>query len=114
MRLAIGRSTRHRRAHARCDAGVEKIDVEADMQYAVAGPDALYDAADQYGDAEFVNLAHVDDPDPARAHQLLFELVDPARAEEVEPVGIDRGARIVAQQSVEAGFAAKECRRHAV
>ncbi|MGY4357683.1 hypothetical protein ACVW0J_004176 [Bradyrhizobium sp. i1.7.7] len=43
-----------------------------------------------------------------------FELIDRTCAEQVQPVGINRGARIIAEQSVEAGLAAQERRRHAV
>jgi hypothetical protein len=44
-----------------------------------------------------------------RAHQLLFELVDRTRAEQVQPVRPDRSARILAQETVEPGLAAQEC-----
>src|SRR6266702_3815162 len=54
VRLAIGRSARHRGADARRDAGVEEIDAEADMQYPVARPHALDHAPDQHGNAELV------------------------------------------------------------
>ncbi len=108
VRLAIGGTTRHGGADARRHGRIEEIDIEADMQHAIARLDAFDDAADQDGDAELVDLAHVDDPDPARAHQLLFELVDRTRAEQIEFVRENRSARIVAEQAVEPGLAAQE------
>ena len=72
MRLAIGRAARHRGADAGRDRGIEKIDVEAQMQHAVLRPHALDDLADQHADAEFVDRAHVGDRDAALEHQLLL------------------------------------------
>ena len=50
----------------------------------------------------------------ALAHQFLFQRIDRADAEQIELIGRDRGARLVAEQMVEAGLAAEERRRHAV
>ncbi len=84
------------------------------MQHAVAGLHLVDDAADQDADAELVDLAHVGDADAALAQQVLFQLVDRADAEQFQPVGIDRCARLVAEKAVEPGLAAQERRRHAV
>ena len=58
--------------------------------------------------------AHVGDRDAALEHQLLLQRIDRADAEQVELVGADRGAGMVAEQPVEAAFAAQKGRRHAV
>ena len=97
MRLPIGRPARHRGAHTRCELGIEKIDIEADMQYAIAGLNPLDEAADQHADAEFIDLTHVRHADAALVQQILFEPVDRARPEQLQPVGVDRRARLFAQ-----------------
>ena len=114
MRLAIGRAARHRGADAGRYRRIEKIDIEADMQHAVARLDPFDHPPDQHADAELVDRAHVGDRDAAIAHQLLFQRIDRADAEQIELIGTDRDARLVAEQVVEAGLAAQERRRHAV
>ena len=114
MRFAIRRAARHRRADAWGHRGIEKIDVEAQMEDAVLRPHALDDLADQHADAELVERAHVGDGNAAFEHQLLLQRVDRADAEQIEPVGGDRGAGLLAEQPVETGLAAQKGRRHAV
>src|SRR3954470_21699002 len=114
MRLAIGCAARHRGADAGRDGGIEKIDIETDMQHAIARPHTLDDLSYQYADTEFVDDAHVGDRNASLEHQLLLQRIDRADAEQVELVGADRGAGMVAEQPVEAAFAAQEGGRHAV
>ena len=114
MRFAIGRAARHGGADAGGHRGIEEVDVEADMQHAVLRPHPLDDLADQHGDAELVDRAHVGDGDAALEHQLLLLRIDRADAEQVEPFGTYRGTWLLAEQPVEPGLAAQERRRHAV
>ena len=98
MRLAIGGAARHGGADAGRDGGIEEVDVEGKMQHAVLRPHALDDAADQHADAELVDRAHVGNRHAALVHQLLFQGIDRADAEQVELIGRDRRARLIAEQ----------------
>ena len=73
MRLAVGGAAGHGGADAGRHRRIEKVDVEAEMQHAIFRLDPLDDAADQHGDAELVEGAHVGDRDAALMHQLLFQ-----------------------------------------
>src|SRR6202047_822592 len=111
MRLAIGRAARHGRADARRDLRVEKIDVEADMQDAVARLDPFDDPPDQDADTELIDRAHVRHCDAAIADQILLKRIDRADSEQIELIGTDREPRPITQQAIEAGLAAEERRR---
>ncbi len=87
MRLAIGGAARHRGADAGRDRGIEEIDVEADMQHAVARLDPFDHPPDQHADAELVDRAHVGDGDAALAHQFALQRIDRADAEQIELIG---------------------------
>ena len=114
MRLAIAGAARHQRADARRQLRIEKIDVERHVQDAVARPHAFDEAADRHADAEFVDLAHIDEADGALAHQRFFQRIDRADAEHLQLVRPHAGARIASEQSVQPGLAAQEGQRHAV
>jgi hypothetical protein len=72
MRFAVSRAARHRRPNSRRDGRIEKIDVETDMQHAVAGAHMFDEPADQHPDTKLVDLAHFRDANAARAQQVLF------------------------------------------
>src|SRR6185437_547938 len=108
MRLAIGRPAGHSGADAGRHVGVEEIDIEADMQDTAPRADLVDDAADQDPYPKLIDLPHVRDADATFAQQLPFELVDRARAEQLEPIGLDAGARLVAEQMVETALAAQK------
>src|SRR6195256_1496636 len=114
MRLAIGRAARYGGADARRYRRIEKIDVEADMQHAVACLYPLDDPPDQNADPEFVDRAHVGDRDTAIADEAFFKRIDRADSEQIELIGIDRDPWRIAQQTIQTGFAAEKRRRHAV
>src|SRR3981081_106462 len=59
MRLAIGGAAGNGGADAGRQAGIEKIDVETDVQHAVAGFHLVDDPADQHPNPELVDLAHI-------------------------------------------------------
>src|SRR5882724_1692022 len=106
MRLAIGRAAGYGGADARRYRRIEKIDVEADMQHAVARLYLLDDPPDQNADPEFVDRAHVRDRDAAIAHQVFFGRIDRPDSEQIELIGTDRDPGGVAQQAIKAGLAA--------
>src|SRR6476469_10450767 len=108
MRLAIGCASLHRGADAGRDRGVQEIDVEAEMQHAVARSDPFYHPADQHADAEFVDRAHIGDCDASIAHENLFQRINRANAEQLKLVWRDGNAWQAAEQAVTAGFAAEE------
>src|SRR5437016_6728598 len=81
MRFSIGRATGHRGADAGRHAGIEKINVETDVQHAVAGFHLVDDAADQHANAELIDLAHIGNADAAAAQQIFLQFVDRAHAE---------------------------------
>src|SRR6266850_3212882 len=114
MRLAIGRAARHGGADARRYRRIEKIDIEADVQYAVARLYPLDDPPDQNADPEFVDRAHVGDRDAAIADEVFFRRIDRPDSEQIELIGTDRDPWRVAQQAIQAGLAAEKRRRHAV
>src|SRR5258706_12856532 len=114
MRLAIGRAARHGRADARRPPRVEKIDVKADMQNAVARSYPFDHPPDQDADTELVDRAHVRNRDAAIADELPFKRIDRADSEQVELIGTNRDPRPVTQQTIEAGLAAQKPSRHAV
>ena len=106
MRLAIGGAARHRGADAGRHGRIQKIDIEADMQDAVLRPYPFDHPPDQDTDTELVDRAHVRNRDAAVADQILFQRIDRADSEQVEPVGTDRDAGRIGQQAVEPGLAA--------
>ena len=57
--LAERRAAGHGRSDARCDAGIEEIDVEADMQQAIRCSDPVEKAREQRSYAVLVDTAHV-------------------------------------------------------
>src|SRR6185437_4996150 len=81
VRLAIGRAAWHGGADAGRQSRVEKVDVETDMQHAVARPHPVDHAADQHPDPELVDLPHVSQADAAISQQILFQSVDRTYAE---------------------------------
>src|SRR5467141_3848975 len=87
MRLAIGRAARHGGADARRYRRIEKIDIEADVQHAVARLYPLDDPPDQNADSEFVDRAHVGDRDAAIADEVSFKRIDRPDSEQIEPRG---------------------------
>src|ERR1700722_6002511 len=110
MRLAIGRAAGHGGADAGRQMRIQKIDVEADMQHAVAGFHLVDHPSHQYPDTEPVDLAHVGDADAASPEQIFFKLVDRADPEQLQLIGADGGARLDAQKTIEPGSAATETR----
>src|SRR6267378_3174733 len=114
MRLAIGRAARYGGADARRYRRIEKIDIEADMQHAVACFYPLDDAPDQDADPEFIDRAHVGDRDAAIADQVFFKRIDRPDSEQIELIGTNGCAWMVAEQAVKAGLAAQERSRHAM
>ncbi len=76
MRFAIGGAARHRRSDARRDIGIEKIDVEADMQQAVGFTDGIEHPAHDGGHALLVERTHVEDVDAMLANFLALARVD--------------------------------------
>ena len=105
MRLAVGRPARDGGADARRDRRIEKVDVQTDMQKAVAGANPIDDAADRDGEAVFVQPPHVDDVDAAILQQPPFARVDRPDAEQVQPRGIDESVRLAAEHALETRFA---------
>src|SRR6266700_6280206 len=108
MRLPIGRPAGHRGADTWREAGIEKVDIKADMQDAVMRAHLVDDTADQHPDTEFVNRAHVGDADAAVAQHRFLGSIERAYAEKLEPVGIDGRAGIVAEQAVKPVLSAQE------
>src|SRR5437764_10166922 len=114
MRLAIGWAARDRSRDARCEMGVEQVDIETDVEHALSAFHLIDDAADQNADAELVDLAHVRKTETAIAQQTLFHTVDRTHAEQLEPIRINRCPRLFAEKTIEPGLAAEESRRHAM
>src|SRR4030081_3740755 len=98
MRLAIGSAARHRRADPRRYGRIQKIDVEADMQNAVARTYPFDDPADQDADTMLVDRAHVCDGDAAIADELSFRRIDRADSKQIELIGTDGDAWLVTQE----------------
>ena len=96
MRLPVGRPAGYSGADAGSNRRVKEIDVEAHMQHAIAGAHLVDDAADQHANAELIDRPHVGNVDAAVAQQLLLQFIDRARAEQLEPIRIDRCARLFA------------------
>ena len=84
------------------------------MQNAVARFYLFDDPPDQDADAEFIDRAHVGDRDAAITDELLFKRIDRPGSEQIELVGINGDAGLVAQEVVESGFAAEKGGRHPV
>ena len=114
MRLAIGRPARDGGADPRRDRGIEKVDVQTDMQKPVAAAHPVDDAADRDRETVFVQPAHVDHVDAAVLQKPPLARVDRPDAEEMQPAGIDKPVRLVAEHRLEAGLAAQHRERHAV
>src|SRR5882672_2065563 len=106
MRLAIGRAARYGGADARRYRRIEKIDIEADMQHAVARLYPLDDPPDQNAEPEFVDRAHVGDRDAAIADQVFFGRIDRPDSEQIELIGADRDPGRATQQAIKTGLAA--------
>src|SRR5712664_570607 len=106
MRLAIGRAAWYGGADARRYRRVEKIDIEADVQHAVARLYPLDGRPDLNDDPEFVDRAHVGNRDAAIADQVFFRRIDRPDSEQIELIRTDRDPGRVAQQAIKAGLAA--------
>src|SRR5690606_7787902 len=111
--FAVVRAARHGGADTRRDAGVEEVDVEADVQVGVvvhAVQRFLHDALH----ADLVDVAHVVDVQAVLLDQLLLALVDRADADLPHHVGRDR-RRVTAEVGQFARAQAAQARhRHAV
>src|SRR3981189_714926 len=112
MRLAIGRAARHGGADARRYRRIEKIDIEADVQHAVARLYPLDDPPDQNADSEFVDRAHVGDRDAAIADEVSFKRIDRPDSEQIELIGTDRDPWGVPQRPTQAGCPPRKTAHH--
>ena len=85
--------------------GIEKVDVETDMQKAVAGFNAIDDATDRDREAVFIQPPHVDHVDPAVLQEPPFARVDRANAEQMQPRRIDQSVRLAPKHGFETRLA---------
>src|SRR5690606_7453818 len=113
LRLAVVRSARHGGADARRDAGVQEIDIEADVQVGVV-VHTLQCLLHHPLHADLVDVAHVVDVEAVLLDQFLLALVDRADADLPHHVGgYRRGVAAKVGQRVWAE-AAQAGHRHAV
>jgi hypothetical protein len=112
--FARGRATGHSGADARGNRRIQKIDIEADVQDAVLRPYPVDHPADQHADAEFVDRTHIRNRDVAITDEVLFRRIHRPDPEQVQSIGADGDAGLLAEQTIKPGFAAQKGCRHAV
>jgi hypothetical protein len=109
VRLAERGTARDGGSGAGRELRIEEIDVQADMDEAVAPARLVDDAAHQHRGTELVELAHVDNVDAARLQQVALAAIDGAHAEQMQVLRIERDARLLGDR--QPGLAAQPCRR---
>ena len=113
VRLAIRETAAHRRADARRDLRVERVEVERDVDEVRAG-NAVERLPHRALDADPVDLAHREDADARVAQEPALAVVELPHAEERNSLRIDGGKRPrVAREGV-AAEAERSAERHPV
>ena len=64
--------------------------------------------ADQHANAEFVDRAHIRNRDAAIADEVPFKRIDRPDPEQIQSIGADGDAGLLAEQMIKPGFAAQK------
>src|SRR5215207_4138911 len=87
MGLPEGRAARDRGADPGRKRRIQEVDIQADVQQPIRAGHRVEHASQQHAHAAFINEAHVDHVDPARAQQLLLAPIHRADPEHVQVAG---------------------------